>query len=315
MEWTDDGWRIAGLVDLGTSWHRARLGLEYRYRAPSSLLVQVDRPGRIRVYQSGFHVATLADGEIQGHQSIIDVSTITLLHSPVSAGLYHMRKEIHRPKIEEAREFAEFEFIALWNTHAAIANSISQDGHGGGIIIVPTNEPLPLKSLRTKYGQRSTILRAAFIGFMNARHKVGDLMARQEHGEPVTTEEHSLAELGFREAHGELVEAMRFVAQLARCDGAIVISDDLTLLGFGAEIRAKLQMNSTILDARTDEPVDVEQFGMRHRSAVNLVSQHRRYHVLVVSQDGPISAIWSKDDRVLVRTGIISLTNLNMPWA
>ena len=64
--WNDDGWIIVGIADFGTSWHRAKKGLGYLYRAPSDLFIQVDRPGRIKVNKGPYHVATLEDGLIIG---------------------------------------------------------------------------------------------------------------------------------------------------------------------------------------------------------------------------------------------------------
>ena len=61
-KWGNDSWQIAGLVDLGTSWGRARIGLQYNYHHAEALFVQVDRPGRMKVYQGEFLVAALADG-------------------------------------------------------------------------------------------------------------------------------------------------------------------------------------------------------------------------------------------------------------
>lgn len=69
--------------------------------------------------------------------------------------------------------------------------------------------------------------------------------------------------------------------------------------------------------ARRGERLDVEMFGMRHRSAVKLVSQHPEVRVLVVSQDGPISAVWSDPawgPQVLFRKGI-NLASADLPWA
>ena len=60
--------------------------------------------------------------------------------------------------------------------------------------------------------------------------------------------------------------------------------------------------------------MDIEQFGLRHRSAIKLISRQTKYTAIVVSQDGPISVIWSREGRVNVRKGV-QLTNLNMPWA
>ena len=88
------------------------------------------------------------------------------------------------------------------------------------------------------------------------------------------------------------------------------------------EIAAELRESSAVGAADTDQAevnrkfrkLDVEQFGMRHRSALKLVSQEPSWRVLVVSQDGPISAVWSEHATVIIRRGV-NLVNINMPWA
>jgi sensor domain DACNV-containing protein len=236
--WSDSGWRIAGLVDFGTSWHRARMGLEYTYQGPACLMIQIDRPGRIRVYQGSFHVATLTDGVVEGHEGI---SFHLSLHAAAHRGLRAIAKDLSRPKIEEPRETANFEFLALWNTYVAIANSIAQLGHGGALVIVPPNAEVSSGLLKIKYEQRSPILRSAFVEFMNARHIVGDIYASQENEEEISEESVALADTNYRRAFSDLIEATRFVAQLSGCDGAIVITDDLELVGFGIEIKAEMR--------------------------------------------------------------------------
>jgi hypothetical protein len=126
--WNDSQWEISGLTDLGTSWSRARLGLQYQYRFPETLLVQVDRPGRMKVYQKQFLVASLADGKIE-RQNGFRLSLI--LQTQTHNGLSSIWNKISYPKIEHPREFENFQFIAFWNTFAALANCVNEEGHGG----------------------------------------------------------------------------------------------------------------------------------------------------------------------------------------
>ena len=98
-----------------------------------------------------------------------------------------------------------------------------------------------------------------------------------------------------------------------------MLAEDFRLLGFGTEIRAELVPKTRTVEIiselqNSSRPMDVEQFGLRHRSAVKLISRQTGYTAIVISQDGPISVIWSSKGRVNVRKGV-SLTNLNMPWA
>ncbi len=314
VDWEED-WRIIGLVDLGTSWHRARMGLEYRYDHPTCLLVQIYRPGRIRVYQGAYHVATLSEG-------VIDTNNLdfrTFLHEPVNSGLRAMHSEWSQPEHEHPRETAEFAFIALWNTFAGIANSISLQGHGGAIAIVPTGITPSSDLIRIKYKQDTSVIRSAFTEFMSARNKFWDLVAREQNGEAIAQGEIAIAELWIVRRFALLVEAIRFIAKLADCDGAIVLSADLKLFGFGGEIRAEFRQGAKVFEVTNElskkhRALDIEQFGLRHRSAVKLVSQNESIRALVISQDGPTSVIWSEKKDVLVKKGV-NLVNLDMPWA
>jgi hypothetical protein len=280
---------------------------------------QVERPGRIRVYQGTFHVATLSDGTIEGYDGI---SLHLSLHGAANRGLRAMASDLIRPSVESAKEFYNFEFLALWNTYAAMANSIAMMKHGGAIILAPPSTTLSDGLVRIKYAQNSSLLRDAFIAFMNERHIVGDLIARTENGEIIADEILSQAEMKCRNVFFRLIELTRFVAQLSGCDGAIVITDDLKLFGFGAEIRAEMNLGVKVFEVIDDYDeinrkymtIDLEQFGMRHRSAIKLISHIQDSRVLVISQDGPISTVWSDGDNVIVRKGV-NLVNMNMPWA
>jgi len=315
--WDTKRWHVAGLVDFGTSWNRARIGLQVHYRFPECLFVQVDRPGRMRVYQGQYLVAALVDGQLERHKGL---ELNLTLGGPIHSGLKKIWREITYPKIEEPREYENFQYIAFWNTFAALANCVSEAAHGGAVVIVPKGRSISEKQIRIKYSQNSSVLRSAFISFMNARHRVIDFVIKIESGDKSKKGEWALAELELADRHLRLVEAIRFVARLAGCDGAIVMSDDLRLLGFGAEIRSELKAGTKIREVKDElrrifKSLNVEQFGQRHRSAIKLVSRESRYNVLVISQDGPISVVWSNKDRIVnVRRGA-NFVNMNMPFA
>ena len=159
-----------------------------------------------------------------------------------------MRSQLNLPIVETAREWSEFQFIALWNTVASIANLISLRGHGDTLVIVPHNKSPSESLFRPKYRQDAGILREAFIRFMNARHKLADIIAQQDSGHRALNEKLASAELEAQNEYNRLVEATRFVAHLAGCDGAILMTGDLRVLGFGCELRAELRQRIQILE-------------------------------------------------------------------
>ena len=230
-----------------------------------------------------------------------------------------MEDRFSRPKREHPREALEFEFLALLNVFSGIANSISLQGHGGAVVLVEQKVQPPPELIKIKYRQKSDVLRDAFIKFMSARHSLADFVVKQENGTKAPDGKHAISEIQARDEFALLVEAIRFVSKLADCDGAIVLSTGLQLLGFGGEIRADLREGAKVFEvvdemAGKHRKLDAEQFGQRHRSAIKLASQDAAFRVLVISQDGPISAIWPDDKRVFVKKGV-NLVNINMPWA
>jgi hypothetical protein len=305
---------VSGMYDLGTSWHRARLGLTYNYHVPSALLVQVDRPGRVKVYQGQYAIASLSNGTLSVHQ--IDIPLF--LHKSVRSGLEKIAESLTEPNLETPRDYEGFWFTALYNVFSAIANSISVSGHGGVLVILEPGASIPPDLLRTKYTCRSSALHDSFVKFINARNLTADYWTASE-TEAQLEGNAAEAELLLISATDLLVEAVRFVAQMAGCDGAIVITSDLQVLGFGSEIRAEMAEGVVVLQVVDEmrqkyQSCDVEQFGMRHRSAVKLVSKLPTACVLAISQDGPVSAVSSDGNSVLVRKGV-PLGNLNIPWA
>lgn len=95
------------------------------------------------------------------------------------------------------------------------------------------------------------------------------------------------------EAEEKVKHAASFLSSLSAVDGAVVITDRLRLLGFGAEIIAispSLKNVRVITDYRENESEyrDIELFGTRHRSAFRFCSSLEDSIVAVVSQDGEI---------------------------
>lgn len=111
------------------------------------------------------------------------------------------------------------------------------------------------------------------------------------------------------EAKRRLVEYVEFIAQLTRVDGALVISDRLLPLSFGALLNAPpwhghaiYGPKGEVIYGRQREPgdrVDLSRFGARHNSAVNFVGQSESAVAFVLSQDGPVAGLTQKDGHTI----------------
>jgi hypothetical protein len=120
----------------------------------------------------------------------------------------------------------------------------------------------------------------------------------------------------FRESRQEKEEeevkrAVWFISSLSAVDGAVIITDRLRLLGFGAEIIAisqSLQAVKVVTDFANNvgENVNIEHFGTRHRSAFRFCSSLENSVAFIVSQDGEI--------RVAKRVGpeVVVWSNINV---
>lgn len=239
VEWdSSDTLRIVGIQDLGSEWKRTQEGLAYNLQGPECLFVEVERPNRLAVYQRQFRVATFFDGETEVWG---EVALHAFLHGAVRGGLDALAGRITPPNDEPAREYGNFEFLALWNSFAAIANLIAAKGHGGTLIILPGPDGVATPLLRRKYPLNDHQLADAFVDFMNARHAAMNEHWRREMGEEVADEHLAVLDWTYKHTHDALIENTRLVAQFAQCDGALVISRALEVLGFGTEIAAELR--------------------------------------------------------------------------
>jgi hypothetical protein len=274
------------------------------------MIIEVERASRIHVYQGQYRIGSLVDGALD----MADFSNLVIaLDTPVHRGLEAIASKITRPKLEYPGNFLNFEFLAMWNVYASLANAISQEGHGGALLMLPDDMVLG-NDLRLKYALESERLGDGLVKFLNARHAMADACEEIEEGAPGPP---GPAQEQYW-THEEHVENVRFVARLAQCDGAIVLTQSLKVLGFGAEIRSTMRENSEVYEVLQEIPsrkrrLDVEQFGMRHRSAVKFVSQHEGAVAIIVSQDGPVSIVWSESGNVFVRHGV-RIVNSNIPW-
>jgi hypothetical protein len=100
-----------------------------------------------------------------------------------------------------------------------------------------------------------------------------------------------------------LFEVAHLVAMLANVDGAVVLTDELEILGFGAEISGALPEVPSVdrsLDLEGKERIRerTDRVGTRHRSAYRLCQSLHAALIIVVSQDGGVRFIRWQDERV-----------------
>ncbi len=327
--------RIQGLINQGSSWASARRAFSYWYMyPPSALIVRVLGPGRLSVYQGVYLIATLSSGQVQEPTSVSEldffgvfnffqegIDHLSLLVEGNAPYLPTLEPETYEPPNERYG----FEWMAYLNTILSIINVIQLKGHGGALILAKEKADLLSKQedikIKYRFASNNDVLQKRFVEFIRLRNIHAELQWRQteEPYEPSANDCLLTAGSRTRESSQLLAEAATFIGNLAGADGAIVLTNVFSVDGFSAEITAEKTKESkiyTVTDTFRNKfkPLDVEQFGMRHRSAIKLCSNTADAIVFVISQDGEVSLVWGKDKDVMVRRNI-NITNANMVLA
>lgn len=294
--------QICGILDIDPSWHYAHLGLSYGFSGmPDALMAGSFGPGHVVMSRGNDVLGSLQAGGLSG----VRPSTTQDL-----AGLRRLFEEgvglLAQGVQQSGRD--DFAWRAYTNVVLGVVNLMEEAGHGGALVYAAQADRDALGAqVRMKYavkGSRSRLLQERFLEFMAARGRLLSLEAKSDgpgvHCLDVNQAlQHREAQAACELAERKLSQACEFVARLAGVDGAIVLATDLTLLGFGAEIRTAPDPRVKFFRAcdgtsAAHEDLDVEEFGMRHRSAAFLCSRLSQSGVFVTSQDRGVTLVWKR---------------------
>jgi hypothetical protein len=177
--------------------------------------------------------------------------------------------------------------------------------HGGMLLIVPTHRVSRL------LGENGSItIKYRFIA-EEPRHRLATLSSKIA-AELVNTAAGMLPPIGWaeyvlsevpriKELDMALFEVANFAADLAQLDGAVVLTDDMDVLGFSGEIAGNLPELSRVahaldLDGHTRAWMRTDRVGTRHRAAYRLCHVAPDVLAVVVSQDGGMQFVrWHGD--------------------
>jgi DNA integrity scanning protein DisA with diadenylate cyclase activity len=101
-----------------------------------------------------------------------------------------------------------------------------------------------------------------------------------------------------------IFELSYLIARLAAVDGAVILTGQFELLGFGGEIKLESTEVSIVLKALDLEgqqltEIPVEDVGTRHRSAYRLCKEMPDALAIVVSQDRGVHFIKNREGTVI----------------
>jgi hypothetical protein len=175
--------------------------------------------------------------------------------------------------------------------------------HGGMILVTDPTAPRGTDGLRLKYR----------FGQDEPSHRYRTLLLRILDRVAASTSKSSVGWTDFatngsaelERLEQSVFELSRLIANLTAVDGALVLDKRLGLLGFGAEVSAELPTPTQVWRARDSEgrslePFDIESVGTRHRAAFRFVEDHPQGMAIVISHDGGVSFVASRQGEVVV---------------
>lgn len=308
--------RVWGLISSGTWWLRdVQGGRRAGASLPPALVVQVDAPGGLAVYQGSQLIGSLRQGRISGCRTDPFVS-VWLPRRFADFSTELMAR--HRSSAERARAHGEQWAPLDPDLPRAVSERmmkrvialVREAHHGGTIIFLPeeyadtgrTGAPL----IDIKYRFQESESRRSFpdlvVSMLDRLAQVYGL--RNSGSEPIQWKEFESATddrlISLDEA---LFETAYLVAGLASVDGAVVVTKQHELVGFGGMISGELPPVRSVaraldLEANRTEEEDTESVGARHRSAYRLAGAVPGAVITVISQDGGVRFVSQQRGRV-----------------
>ena len=252
--------------------------------------LDVSEPGVIRVGAGPYQPFAVLDGRLD---PIVSATRTRLPH--------YLQGKLK--KTSPTNDIIETQ--AVWHESIALgdlARVILAEGHGGTLLIVPDDSGVWQASLDPfayRLAEPDTTVRDGI------REQLRTTQARaQAMGEvsklDIPDETKNLLMKSLRAAPWDIVNIVRPTASLADVDGAVVVTQDLRVLGFGAKIAAgnvtTVNIFLPLQGGQDIVPTPVEQCGgTRHQSAARFVNANRDAVAVVISQDRHLS-VFSWDD-------------------
>jgi len=298
--------RIWGLIDAGSSWwsHMRRESDRTIHSPPDLLTISSQRPGQLVISRAWRDLLKLENGRIV--LPPVDVFLDGPVADEFAAPIAELCRRISPPGVPEDRyepQLTRHNCTVKYVTYIKRLLMYFMDQlHGGLLVIVPeelADDPKLSSLVAIKYCCRHYGAWEKLIDALKLRRTWSEAGARIV-GSTGLCEKERVLELthlrsGMEEMEHEMSDRLQLIAALSGVDGAVVLTDRLRLLGFGAELKgaATVSVVYRALDsrARQREQVLPETFGTRHRSAFRFAADFGKGTVFVHSQDGGLKAV------------------------
>jgi len=302
---------IWGVLQSGPRWLESARG----GRAPASpvpsdaIVISVLEVGHVVVKVGDVKLAELRAGRIVG-------SALNVFDAPWMRATFDGYRRDLKAEHESAMggagvplDFEGMRTISQQMVKRVLATM--RDAHHGGMIVYAPHERVQRLlggALHIKYAFADDVARrryrALMLGVMRELALAGAEIEPPPDSVGYGLYQHSTRE-GIVALDEAIFEMSQLLAGLADVDGAVVLTDQLEVLGFGAEIIGALPDVTTVrlahdLEATKYDVIPIEGVGTRHRSAYRLCAYEPGCLAIVVSQDGGVQFVKSLAGEVTV---------------
>ncbi|MBZ4336660.1 putative sensor domain DACNV-containing protein [Corallococcus sp. AS-1-12] len=306
---------IWGLIDQNNP-HYQFMNYDAPGGAPRPGIFQAEIRGLGHIFSSKDYdvIAELRINSITRSQpDVINVGPISVALQTALNGLANELKPLlPAAKIEPASTWTDLVRTNAKETLCRILSRIRDHRHGGALIITPDKKLTSLDpKFRIKYPRLRTSLLSAATSeatLAESSFEIRDEYLEKDVGhipEPLYLDE-SISKFELADSKSEIDGVVWFLSLLSRVDGAVVLTTDLTVQGFGTEITChqnppKLFRTSDAL-ARPDRlsAFRLEDYGTRHRSMMRYCYSTPGSIGFVISQDGDVRAIMRTQGKLVM---------------
>ena len=319
--WRDGegGLQIWGLINSGTRWLRdIHGGRRAGAPLPPAPVIHVNAPGSIEAYKGHELVGKLQGGRISG--SRMDPFESEWLPGQFSRLLEEL-VERHKVARNRAGELSGERWAPLEPTvphritqrmMKRVISVLREARHGGTVIFIPLeNAGEPSREhtyIDLRYRFADSRARLSFpdliVDILNRLAQLYSTADHEQEPRAVGWEEFEATTDAQIETLDEaLFDVAHLIAGLAAADGAVVMSKDNELLGFGGMISGRLPDVESVgraLDLEGEKVAEEEtgDVGARHRSAYRLAGALPGSVAVVISQDGGVRWVCQKGGHV-----------------
>ncbi len=285
---------------------------ESGYSPPGLFHVVMTGTADLTVYREYGLIARLAQDSLLKHQSnVFWAGPISNHLSGVGTYLNAVHNRLSPEFLVDWEHFWVGSLAEKWiATLCRILISIQRYRHGGALLITSSKADLDIK-YRINYPRLPEALKnigASWIRGFQARTEVIeriDFESKDFVPAKLYLNER-IQEAASKDFEDEITGCVRFISSLSCVDGLILARPDLSIVGFGVEIRPKNEIDVVYLSPgpkaglKTLRRIDPNHYGTRHRSMMRYCAAHPKSIGFVISQDGEIRAMTRVGGRLVM---------------